>query len=68
MTKTVADGVWEFLLEKGCEEAKGGGGCHIILRFFWRFLMIQHKKKKTCCVYLSFVNEHVPENNCLNKI
>ena len=26
----------------GCLEM---GGCHITLRFFWRFLMMQHRKK-----------------------
>ena len=58
-------GVWKLLLGKG-GKAKWGG-CHIILRFLWRFLMMQHGKK-FWCVNLSFVNKHVLQNNCLNKI
>ena len=38
--------------------SRNGGGCHIILRFFWRFVMIQHRKR-SLCVYLSFVNKNV---------
>ena len=45
----------------------GGGGCHITLRFFWRFLMMHHRKK-SLCVYLSFVNKNAQQNNCVNKI
>ena len=45
---------------------KMGGGCHIIFTFSWRFLVMHHKKY--WCVYLSFVNKHVLQNNCLNKI
>ena len=37
----------------------------IKLRFFWKFLMMQ--EKKYWCVYLSFVNKQVLQNNCLNK-
>ena len=43
------------------------GDCHIILEFFWRFLMMQNKKK-SWNVYISFVSKHVLQNNCLNKI
>ena len=42
-------------------------GCYIILRFFLRFLMMQHRKK-SLSVYLSFVNKNVLQNNCVNKI
>ena len=57
---------------KGAGKAKWGevvsrnGSCHTILRFFWRFLMIQHSKKISMC--LSFVNKHLLQNNCSNKI
>ena len=34
----------------GCLEM---GGCHTILRFFWRLLVMQHRKKILMC--LSFL-------------
>ena len=43
------------------------GGCHIILRFFWRFLVMQYRKK-SWCVCLFFTNKHVLQNNSLNII
>lgn len=39
----------------------------ITLRFFWRLLMMQ-PEKNLWCVYLSFINKHVLQNNCLNTI
>ena len=56
-----------FARKWGGLSRNGGGGCHIILRFFWRFLMMQHRRK-SLCVYLSFVNKNVLQNNCVNKI
>ena len=50
----------------GSLSRNGWGICHVTLRFFWRFLVIQHMK--SWYVYLSFVNEHVLQNNWVNKI
>ena len=48
-------------------ELSGNGGLPYLLRFFWKFLVMQHRKSR--CVYLSFFNKRgVPQNNCLNKI
>ena len=34
----------EIFARKGGIRQNGEGGYHIILRFFWRFLMMQHEK------------------------
>ena len=59
---------------KGVGKMGGGGGIEIgvimrfiIMRFLWRLLMMQHRKKSGC-VYLSFVNKNVLQNNCLNTV
>ena len=42
-----------------------------VLKIFARkreFLMMQHRKKKSWCIYLFFGNKHVLQNNCLGKI
>ena len=68
-------GFWKFLLEKGGGLRQNGGGeggvsrnWGCILRFCWKFLMMQHRKKKSWCVYLFFGIKHVLQNNCLGKI
>ena len=49
----------------------GGGlclemeGCHVILRFLWRFLMMQHRKKN---IDLSFVNKRLLQKNAPTKV
>ena len=53
-------GIWRFLLEQG-----GKAKCGVCL-VFWRFLMVQHREKYWC-VYLSFVNKYVLQNNSMNK-
>ena len=43
---------------------KGMGGCHIIFRFSG-YSSWCNIGKKSWCVYLSFVNKYVLQNNCL---
>ena len=64
-------GVWKYLIEKRALRQNEGlclkmEGCHIILRSFLRFLMMQHRKKPWC-VYLFFVNKYVLQNKCPAK-
>ena len=62
-------------LKNFAREGGGGGGKEKcgglpgkVLRFFWRFLMMQHRKNNADCDYLFFVNKNVAQNNCLKKI
>ena len=56
-------------LKNFAREGGGGGGLPgKVLRFFWRFLMMQHRKNNADCDYLFFVNKNVAQNNCLKKI
>ena len=63
-------------LKNFAREGGGGGGGKEkcgglpgkVLRFFWRFLMMQHRKNNADCDYLFFVNKNVAQNNCLKKI
>ena len=71
--KTDENGAWKFLLEKGRGKAKWPGlsrnGEVAIL--YWGFsggYSWCSIEKISRCVYLSFVNKHVLQNNCLNEI
>ena len=56
-------GVWLF---QNWRKWKVGKWEKISWKIFWRFLVMHHRKK-SWCVYLSFVNRHVLQNNCLSK-
>ena len=52
------------------EGGGGGGGCRIILRFSWRFLMMQHRKIILMLIFPLLTNKcgKITVYNCLNKI
>ena len=59
-------GVWKFLLEKGGGGLSRNGGLP-----YWDFSGDSSWcsiEKKYWCVYLSFVNKNMLQNNCISKI
>ena len=68
-------GIWKFVLESpffgGFLEMGGLSKNAEVAILYWGFsgdFSWCSIGKKSWCIYLSFVNKHVQQNNCLNKI